>query len=102
MIHLENKLSTHLHYAVIKTQIANLEKLTALSEEAVKLICGSYSPHSKLRAQPVASIEKQWGKHLDTDSQLKTRTLIPELLTTEDLEPKCRNCDRTLGMRYLT
>ena len=48
MIHLENKLSTHFHYVIIKTQIANLEKLTALSEEAVKLICGSYSPYSKL------------------------------------------------------
>ena len=43
-----NKLSTHLHYAFIKTQIANLERLTALSEEAVKLICSSYSPYSKV------------------------------------------------------
>ena len=43
-----SRLSAYLHYAVVKTQIANLEKLTALSEEAVKLICGSYSPYSKL------------------------------------------------------
>ena len=57
IIHLENKLSTPLHYAVIKTQIANLEKLTALSEEAVKLICGSYSPYSKVGARPVKYIE---------------------------------------------
>ena len=35
MAHLENRLSTHYHYAIIKTQIANLGKLTALSEEAV-------------------------------------------------------------------
>ena len=46
-MHLENKLSTPLH-AVIKTQIANLEKLTALSEEVVRLICDSYSPYSKV------------------------------------------------------
>ena len=37
MVHLENRLSTHLHYAIIKAQIANLEKLTDLSEEAVSL-----------------------------------------------------------------
>ena len=48
MVRLENRLSTHLHYAIIKTEIANLEKLTALSEEAVKLICSSYSPYSKV------------------------------------------------------
>ena len=38
MAHLRNRLSTHHHYAIIKTQIANLGKLTALSEEAVSLI----------------------------------------------------------------
>ena len=43
-----SRLSAYLHYAVIKIQIAKLEKLTALSEVAVKLICGSYSPYSKL------------------------------------------------------
>ena len=48
MVHLENRLSTHLHYAIIKAQIANLEKLTALTEEAVKLICSNYSPYSKV------------------------------------------------------
>ena len=47
MVHLENRLSTHLHYAIIKTQIANLEKPTALSEEAVSLISSNYSPHCK-------------------------------------------------------
>ena len=44
----ENRLSKHLHYAVIKAQIANLEKLTNLSEEAVSLISGNYSPYSKV------------------------------------------------------
>ena len=48
MVHLENRLSTHIHYAIIKAYITNLEKLTALSEEAIKLICGSYSPYSKV------------------------------------------------------
>ena len=48
MVHLENRLSMHLHYAIIKTQIANLEKLTDLSEEAVSLISGDYSPYSKV------------------------------------------------------
>ena len=48
MVHLENRLSKHLHYAIIKAQIANLEKLTDLSEEAVKLISGSYSLYSKI------------------------------------------------------
>ena len=48
MVHLKNGLSMHYHYAIIKTQIANLEKLTALSEEVVKLICSSYSPYSKV------------------------------------------------------
>ena len=48
MVHLENRLSTHPHYAIIKTQIANLEELTDLSEEAVSLISGDYSPYSKV------------------------------------------------------
>ena len=48
MVHLENKLSMHLHYVIIKAQIANLEKLTDLSEEAVSLISGDYSPYSKV------------------------------------------------------
>ena len=48
MVHLENKLSKHLNYAIIKAQIANLEKLTDLSEEAVSLISGNYSPYSKV------------------------------------------------------
>ena len=52
MVHLKkkqkNRLSKHLHYAVIKVQIANLEKLTVLSEEAVSLISGNYSPYSKI------------------------------------------------------
>ena len=48
MAHLENRLSTHYHYAIIKTQIANLGKLTALSEEAVSLISSNYSPYSKV------------------------------------------------------
>ena len=48
MVHLKNKLSKHPHYAIIETQVANLEKLTALSEEAVKLICSNYSPYSKV------------------------------------------------------
>ena len=48
MVHLENRLSKHLHYAIIKAQIANLEKLTDLSGEAVSLISGDYSPYSKV------------------------------------------------------
>ena len=48
MVHLENRLSNNLHYAIIKTQIANLEKPTDLSEEAVSLISGNYSPYSKV------------------------------------------------------
>ena len=48
VVHSENRLSMHLYYAIIKAQIANLEKLTALSEEAVKLICSNYSPYSKV------------------------------------------------------
>ena len=48
VVHLENRLSMHLYYAIIKAQIANIEKLTALSEETVKLICSSYSPYSKV------------------------------------------------------
>ena len=48
MVHLENRLSTHLHYAIIKAQIANLERLTDLSEEAVNLISGDYSLYSKV------------------------------------------------------
>ena len=48
MAHLENRLSTYVHYAIIKTQIANLGKLTALSEEAVSLIRSNYSPYSKV------------------------------------------------------
>ena len=38
----------HYHYAVIKTQIVNLGKLTALLEEAVSLISSNYSPYSKV------------------------------------------------------
>ena len=48
MAHLENRLSTPYHYVIIKTQIANLGKLTALSEEAVSLISSNYSPYSKV------------------------------------------------------
>ena len=48
MVHLENRLSKHPHYAIIKAQIANLEKLTDLSEEAVSLISGDYGPYSKV------------------------------------------------------
>ena len=48
MAHLENRLSTHYHYAIIKTQITNLGKLTALSEEAVSLINSNYTPYSKV------------------------------------------------------
>ena len=43
-----NRLSVHYHYAVIKTEIAKLGKLTALSEEAVSLISSNYSPYSKV------------------------------------------------------
>ena len=57
MVHLENRLSTHLHYAIIKAQIANLEKLTDLSEEALSLISGDYSPYSKVWVWPVKYIE---------------------------------------------
>ena len=48
MAHLENRLSASLHYAIIKTRIANLGKLTALSEEAVSLISSNYSSYSKV------------------------------------------------------
>ena len=48
MAYLENRLSTHYYYAIIKTEIANLGKLTALSEEAVSLISSKYSPYSKI------------------------------------------------------
>ena len=48
MAHLENRLSTYLYYAIIKTQIANLGKLTALSEKAVSLMSSNYSPYSKV------------------------------------------------------
>ena len=48
MAHLKNRLSTHYHYAITKTQIANLGKLTALLEEAVSLISSNYSPYSKV------------------------------------------------------
>ena len=48
VVHSEDRLSMHLYYAIIKAQIANLEKLTALSEEAVKLLCSNYSPYSKV------------------------------------------------------
>ena len=47
-VHLESKLSTYSHYAVDKTEIANLGKLTALSEESVSLISSNYSPYSKV------------------------------------------------------
>ena len=43
-----NRLSAYYHYAVIEAEIANLGKLTALSEEAVKLISSNYSPYSKV------------------------------------------------------
>ena len=61
----------HYHYAIIKTLIANLGKLTALSEEAVSLISSSYSLYSKVSVWLVTSIEKQWSELLDTNSQLK-------------------------------
>ena len=48
MTHLGNRLSAHYHSAIIKTPIANLRKLTALSEEAVSLISSNYSPYSKV------------------------------------------------------
>ena len=48
MAYLENRLSTYPHYVIIKIQIANLGKLTALSEEAVKFISSNYSPYSKV------------------------------------------------------
>ena len=48
MTHLGNRLSMHYHYVIIETSIANLGKLTALSEEAVSLISGNYSPYSKV------------------------------------------------------
>ena len=48
MAYLENRLSTYPHYVIIEIQIANLERLTALSEEAVKLICSNYSLYSKV------------------------------------------------------
>ena len=48
MAYLENRLSTYPHYVIIKIQIANLGKLTASSEEAVKLICSNYSSYSKV------------------------------------------------------
>ena len=57
MAYLENRLSTYPHYVIIKIQIANLGKLTALSEEAVKLICSNYSSYSKVWAWLVTSIE---------------------------------------------
>ena len=43
-----NRLSAYYHYVVIEAEIANLEKLTALSEEAVELISSNYSPYSKV------------------------------------------------------
>ena len=46
--HLENRLSTYSHYAVNETLIANLEKLTALSEKAVSVVSGNYSLYSKV------------------------------------------------------
>ena len=49
----------------------------------------------------VTSIEKQWSELLDTNSQLKSRTTIPELLTTEELEPNSRNYDKSLSIRHL-
>ena len=48
MAYLENRLSTYPHYVTIKIQIANLGKLAALSEEAVKLISSNYSLYSKV------------------------------------------------------
>ena len=48
MAHLGNRLNMHYHYAIIKTPVANLGKLTALSEEAVSLISSNYSPYSKI------------------------------------------------------
>ena len=48
MAHLGSRLSMHYHYAIIKTPIANLGKLTALSEEAVRLISSNYSLYSKV------------------------------------------------------
>ena len=47
-MYLENGLSTYPCYVIINSQIANLGKLTALSEEAVKLISSNYSPYSKV------------------------------------------------------
>ena len=94
MVHLENRLSKHPHYAIIKAQIANLEKLTDLSEEAVSLISGDYSPYSKVSAWPVKYIEVNGDEHQNRKTWLKSRTFIPELLATEELEPKCRNCDK--------
>ena len=102
MVHLENRLSMHLHYVIIKAQIANLEKLTDLSEEAVSLISGDYSPYSKVRARPVKYIEVNGDEHQNRKTWLKSRTFIPELLATEELEPKCRNCNKSLSMRYLS
>ena len=58
MTDLGNRLSTHYHYVIIETPVANLGRLTALSEEAVSLISGNYSPYSKVRAWLVISIEK--------------------------------------------
>ena len=48
MAYLENRLSTYPHYVFIAVQIANLKKLTALSEEAVSLIYSNYSPYNKV------------------------------------------------------
>ena len=43
-----DRLSTYPHYVIIKIQIASLGKLTALNEEAVKLIGSNYSLYSKV------------------------------------------------------
>ena len=80
----KNRLSEHPHYAIIETQVANCKKLTALSEEAVKLICSNYSLYSKILLWPVKYIEVDGDEHQDWKTWLKSRTFIPELFTTEE------------------
>ena len=74
-MHLGNRLSAHYRYAIIKTPIANLGKLTALSEEAVSLISGNYSPYSKVGVRLVTSIENNGA-----NSQIQILSLNRERL----------------------
>ena len=50
---------------------------------------------------PVEYIEVNGDERQDRKTWLKSQMSIPELLTTEELEPKYRNYDKSLSVRHL-